>query len=71
MSDSLAFTTDRASGFEREQEHGKKETAEPLAGIQGAGSDEGRPDAGRIGTAVRHPPEPDHGNPPISRGSQK
>ena len=45
MSDSLAFTTGRASGFEREQEHGKKEVAEPLAGIQGTsrtGGDEGR-----------------------------
>jgi hypothetical protein len=44
ISDSLASTTDRGSGLELEQEHGKKEAAEPLAGIQGAsriGGDEG------------------------------
>ncbi len=37
MSDSLASTTDRAGGLEREQEHGKKEAAEPRADVQGAG----------------------------------
>jgi len=33
VSDSLAFTTGRVGGLEREQEHGKKEAAEPFADV--------------------------------------
>ena len=45
-----------------EQAHGKKEEAEPLAGVQRTSGDhgaEGGQNAGRIGTAVRRSPEPD------------
>lgn len=59
MSYSLAFTTGCGIGLRKEQEQGKKEATEQFARIQGtgcAGDDEGRTDAGRVGPAVRHPP---------------
>ena len=63
MSDSLGSTIGHRSGPYIEQEHGKKETTETLADIQGtggAGSDERRQDARRVGVAVQPAPQSDH-----------
>ena len=62
MSDSLAPKRPRC-GPNMEQEHGKKEEAEPLADIQGtssSGCPQGRQDAGGTCATVRCASEPDH-----------